>query len=73
MEIVSRYTQTFLWLQRYDEGMLTEPAGQRGGRLPTEGEAMAALKALKIRVIGQHQLRGPQAKRGLLRNEANRD
>ena len=73
VEIVSRYTQTFLLLQRYDEGMLTEPAGQRGGRLPKEGEAMAALKALKIRVIGQHQLRGPQAKRGLLRNEANRD
>lgn len=28
VEIVSRYTQTFLWLQRYDEGMLAEPAGQ---------------------------------------------
>lgn len=27
VEIVSRYTQTFLWLQRYDEGLLTEPAG----------------------------------------------
>lgn len=26
--IVSRYTQTFLWLQRYDEGLLDEPAGQ---------------------------------------------
>lgn len=25
VEIVSRYTQTFLWLQRYDEGMLNEP------------------------------------------------
>ena len=47
VEIVSRYTQTFLWLQRYDEGMLNEPHGQAGGQLPTEVEAMAALGALK--------------------------
>lgn len=25
VEIVSRYTQTFLWLQRYDEGLLETP------------------------------------------------
>jgi prophage maintenance system killer protein len=42
VEIVSRYTQTFLWLQRYDEGMLAEPDGQPGGRLPSTVEAMAA-------------------------------
>jgi len=53
VEIVSRYTQTFLWLQRYDEGMLTEPAGQSGGRLPSEAEAMAALQALKKSLIGR--------------------
>lgn len=47
VEIVSRYTQTFLWLQRYDEGMLAEPAGQPGGRLPAEPEATASLQALK--------------------------
>ena len=47
VEIVSRYTQTFLWLQRYDEGMLAEPAGQSGGRLPAEAEATASLQALK--------------------------
>lgn len=47
VEIVSRYTQTFLWLQRYDEGMLAEPAGQSGGRLPAEVEATASLQALK--------------------------
>jgi len=47
VEIVSRYTQTFLWLQRYDEGMLAEPAGQPGGRLPSAAEATAALQALK--------------------------
>nr|WP_265087578.1 virulence RhuM family protein [Psychrobacter sp. NG254] len=27
IEIISRYTQTFLWLQRYDEGLLDSPAG----------------------------------------------
>lgn len=51
VEIISRYTQTFLWLQRYDEGMLTEPAGQRGGHLPSETEAMAALSVLRQSLI----------------------
>jgi prophage maintenance system killer protein len=51
VEIVSRYTQTFLWLQRYDEGMLIEPDGQTGGQLPTETEAMAVLRALKVSLI----------------------
>lgn len=27
VEIISRYTQTFLWLQRYDEGLLDDPEG----------------------------------------------
>ncbi|HET8791051.1 MAG TPA: RhuM family protein [Modicisalibacter sp.] len=35
VDIVARYAQTFLLLQRYDEGLLTEPAAQAGGRLPT--------------------------------------
>ena len=39
VEIVSRYTQTFLWLQQYDEGLLEEPSGQTG-KLPTAVEAM---------------------------------
>ncbi|WP_069471275.1 virulence RhuM family protein [Candidatus Marithrix sp. Canyon 246] len=47
VEIVSRYTQTFLWLQRYDEGLLDEPKGQDGGHLPTPKEAMQALQELK--------------------------
>lgn len=51
VEIVSRYTQTFLWLQRYDEGMLAEPDGQPGGRLPSTVEAMTALEALKASLI----------------------
>lgn len=53
VEIVSRYTQTFLWLQRYDEGMLNEPTGQQGGKLPTDTEASQALQALKQSLIAR--------------------
>ena len=51
VEIVSRYTQTFLWLQRYDEGLLVEPHGQAGGVLPTEAQAKQALAGLKTNLI----------------------
>jgi prophage maintenance system killer protein len=51
VEIVSRYTQTFLWLQRYDEGLLNEPAGQSGGQLPTIAEATSKLHQLKQSLI----------------------
>jgi len=47
VDILSRYTQTFLWLQQYDEGLLEEPEGQSGGRLATPEEAMASLLQLK--------------------------
>ncbi len=53
LEIISRYTQTFLWLQRYDEGLLTEPAGQSGGTLPSEAEASAALAQLKASLMAR--------------------
>ena len=46
VEIISRYTQTFLWLQRYDEGLLIEPAGTEGGELLSEVQAMQALSEL---------------------------
>ncbi len=39
VDIVTRYAQTFLLLQRYDEGLLTEPKAETGGTLPTIGEA----------------------------------
>lgn len=53
VDIVSRYTQTFLWLQRYDEGVLEEPQGQPGGNLPTAEEAMTALTALKQQLMAR--------------------
>jgi len=51
VDIVSRYTQTFLWLQRYDEGLLNDPKGQPGGDLPTAGEAISHLAQLKVTLI----------------------
>lgn len=53
VEIVSRYTQTFLWLQRYDEGLLTEPPGSPGGQLPTERQARASLTELKAQLMSR--------------------
>ncbi|ORU93301.1 MAG: hypothetical protein A6F72_06575 [Cycloclasticus sp. symbiont of Poecilosclerida sp. N] len=51
VEIVRRYTQTFLWLQRYDEGLLIEPQGQAGGVLPTEIEVKQALAEFKTSLV----------------------
>jgi prophage maintenance system killer protein len=53
VDIVSRYAQTFLWLQRYDQGLLAEPAAQAGGALPTVAEARAALGVLKADLIAR--------------------
>lgn len=47
VDIVSRYAHTFLLLQRYDEGLLTEPPQQSGGRLPSVQEARQSLAQLK--------------------------
>lgn len=47
VDVIARYTQTFLWLQRYDDGLLTAPAGSPGGVLPTVEEARAAIARLK--------------------------
>lgn len=53
VDIVSRYTQTFLWLQQYDEGLLSEPKSQTGGVLPTVAEARQALAILKAELIAK--------------------
>lgn len=47
VDVIARYTQTFLLLQRYDQGRLGEPAGTRGGRLPSVAEARSAIGQLK--------------------------
>ncbi|QDQ28395.1 hypothetical protein FNU76_19680 [Chitinimonas arctica] len=55
VDIVSRYAQTFLLLQRYDEGLLTEPATQPGGSLPSPVEARAALASLKTELKARNE------------------
>ena len=47
VDIVTRYAHTFLWLQRYDEGLLADPTTQPGGTLPTVEQARTALAHLK--------------------------
>lgn len=51
VDIVARYAQTFLLLQRYDEGLLTEPQAQPGGNLPSPEEARTALDSLRDELI----------------------
>lgn len=55
VDIVSRYTHTFLWLQQYDEGLLTEPQTQQGGTLPTYAEACSALAELKSQLMAKDE------------------
>lgn len=53
VDVIARYTQTFLWLQRYDEGLLTAPAGSPGGVLPTLDEARSAIARLKADLMAR--------------------
>lgn len=53
VDVVTRYAQTFLLLQRYDEGLLAEPQVVAGGRLPTLDEARTALAGLKADLVSR--------------------
>lgn len=53
VDVIARYTQTFLLLQRYDEGLLVDPSGIAGGVLPTVAEARAAIARLKADLIAR--------------------
>lgn len=53
VDVIARYTQTFLWLQRYDEGLLAVPAGSPGGVLPTLAQAHAAIARLKADLMAR--------------------
>lgn len=67
VDILSRYTQTFLWLQKYDEGLLKEPEGQSGGRLTKPEDAMESLFELK------EQLKAKGEASDLFANSSRRD
>ena len=47
VDVIARYTQTFLLLQRYDEGLLVEPKGIAGGVLLAVSDARSAIARLK--------------------------
>jgi prophage maintenance system killer protein len=53
VDVIARYTQTFLLLQRYDEGLLTEPKGTRGGALPSVENAREAIARLKADLMAR--------------------
>ncbi len=55
VDIIARYTQTFLLLQRYDEGLLTEPKGTSGGHLSTLAEARESIAALKTDLVARRE------------------
>lgn len=55
VDVIARYTQTFLLLQRYDEGLLTEPKGTAGGALPSISETRAAVAELKQNLIARKE------------------
>lgn len=51
VDIIARYTQTFLLLQRYDKGLLVEPPGTPGGTLLKAAEARRAIGELKADLV----------------------
>ncbi|WP_439238687.1 RhuM family protein [Lonepinella sp. BR2919] len=53
VDIVSRYAQTFLWLQQYDEGLRIEPKTQQGGTLPTLEQARLGLAEFKQQLMAR--------------------
>ncbi len=55
VDVIARYTQTFLLLQRYDEGLLTEPRGSVGGVLMSAVEARSAVIRLKEDLLARRE------------------
>jgi prophage maintenance system killer protein len=55
VDLIARYTQTFVLLQRYDEGLLAEPRGVKGGELPEVEAARAAIAELKHDLISRRE------------------
>lgn len=53
VEIISRYTQTFLLLQRYDEGLLTDPSGTVGGVMPSLTLVRQSIASLKTDLMSR--------------------
>ena len=68
VDVIARYTKTFLLLQGYDEGLLAEPKGVPGGVLLAPSEARAAVARLKADLFARGEateLFGREPKDGL--------
>lgn len=55
LDIVSLYTQTFLLLQRYDEGLPTDLSGAPGGEMPSIAEIRQLITHLKADLLSRNQ------------------
>jgi prophage maintenance system killer protein len=55
VDVIARYTHTFLWLQRYDEGLLTKPSGSPGGTLLSPVEARSGIARLKADLMNRSE------------------
>ncbi|MBV2182687.1 MAG: virulence RhuM family protein [Castellaniella sp.] len=55
VDVIAHYTHTFLWLQRYDEGLLTHPPGSPGGVLPSPDQAHAGIERLKADLMARQE------------------
>jgi len=76
VDVIARYTQTFLLLQGYDEGLLSEPKGVPGGVLLAPSEARTAVARLKADLMARGEateLFGREPKDGLAAQLGNLD
>jgi len=55
VDVITRYTKTFLLLQKYDEGLLTEPKTKAGGKLASLKEIRKSLAQLKSDLIAKKE------------------
>lgn len=55
VDVITRYTKTFLLLQKYDEGLLTEPKTKAGGKLASLKEIRKSLSQLKSDLIAKKE------------------
>jgi prophage maintenance system killer protein len=53
VDVIARYAQSFLWLQQYDEGLLSQPIEQTGGTLPSLEQARQSLARLKTDLMAR--------------------
>lgn len=55
VEIITRYTKTFLLLQKYDEGLLKEPKTKAGGKISSLKEIRKSLLQLKTDLVNKKE------------------